>query len=149
VIIVCEAGGAYASEVKMLYRALNRVDFIKGLPFIADRGYDSVNIIQKILDIGLIPAIKVKETFRMRTRHPLRRLSNQNWSEYGKKRYRIESLFGNINNKANSVFRSKREDMAKKLAIAWAILWNFCMILTFLFYILFVLIECLISKNFF
>jgi len=60
--------------------------------FIADRDYDSVNIIQKILDIGLIPAIKVKEAFRMRIRHLLRRLSNENWSEYGKKRYKIESL---------------------------------------------------------
>jgi hypothetical protein len=104
---------------------IKQVDFIKGLPFIADRGYDSVNTIQKILDTGIILAIKVKETFRMRTRHPLRRLSNQNWSEYGKKMYRIESLFGNIKNKANSVFRAKREDIAKKLAIALAILWNF------------------------
>ena len=66
--------------------------------FIADNDYDLVNIIQKILDIGLIPAIKVRETFRMRIRHLLRRLSNENWSEYGKKRYRIESLFGNIKN---------------------------------------------------
>jgi hypothetical protein len=30
-----------------------------------------------------------------------------------------------IKNKANSVFKVKREDIAKKLAIAWAILWNF------------------------
>jgi hypothetical protein len=30
---------------------INEIDFIKELPFIADKGYDSINIIQKILDI--------------------------------------------------------------------------------------------------
>jgi len=63
----------------------------------------------------------------------LRQLSKENWLKHGKKRYRIESLFGNIKNKANSVFKVKREDIAKKLAIAWAILWNFYMILICLF----------------
>jgi len=41
----------------MLNRILNKVDFIKGLPFIADKGYDSINTMQKILDIRLILAI--------------------------------------------------------------------------------------------
>jgi len=52
----------------------------------------------------------------------LRQLSKENWLKYGKKRYKIESLFCNIKNKANSVFKVKRKDIAKKLAIAWAIL---------------------------
>jgi hypothetical protein len=97
---------------------LNKVDFIKGLPFIVDKGYASISIIQKILDIGFIPAIKMKQTLRVKIKHPLRQLSKENWLKYGKKRYRIESLFGNIKNKANSVFKVKREDIAKKLAIA-------------------------------
>jgi hypothetical protein len=37
----------------MLNQILNKVDFIKGLPFIADKGYDLISIIQKILDIRL------------------------------------------------------------------------------------------------
>jgi hypothetical protein len=37
------------------------VDFIKEVSFIADKGYDSISVIQKILDIGLIPAIKMKQ----------------------------------------------------------------------------------------
>jgi hypothetical protein len=46
-----------------------------------------------------------------------------------------------IKNKANSVFKVKREYIAKKLAIAWAILWNFYMILICVFlFILSVLI---------
>jgi hypothetical protein len=53
-ILGCETGKAYASEIKMLNQILNKVDFIKRLPFIADKGYDSISIIQKILDIGLI-----------------------------------------------------------------------------------------------
>jgi hypothetical protein len=44
----------------MLNQILNKVVFIKGLPFIADKGYDSISIIQKILDTGLISAIKIK-----------------------------------------------------------------------------------------
>jgi hypothetical protein len=80
----------------MLNQILNKVDFIKGLPFIANKGYDSISVIQKILDIGLIPAIKTKQTLRVRIKHPLRQLSKENWLKYGKKRYRIESLFGNI-----------------------------------------------------
>jgi len=36
-----------------------------------------VNIIQKTLDIGLIPAIKIKETFRTKIKHPLRQLSKK------------------------------------------------------------------------
>jgi len=102
---------------------------------------------QKILDIGLIPAIKMKEIFRVKIKHPLRQLSKENWLKYGKKRYRIESLFGNINNKANSVFKVKREDIAKKLAIAWAILWNFYMILIYVF--LFILSVLIFRRSFF
>jgi hypothetical protein len=36
----CETGKAYASEIKMLNQILNKVDFIKGLPFTADKGLD-------------------------------------------------------------------------------------------------------------
>jgi hypothetical protein len=86
----CETGKAYASEIKMLHQILNKVDFIKGLPFIADKGYDSISVIQKILDIGLIPAVKIKETLRVKIKHPLRQLSKENWLKYGKKRYRID-----------------------------------------------------------
>ncbi len=108
----CETGKAYASEIKMLNQILNKVDFIKELPFIADKGYDSVNTIQKILNIGLIPAIKIKQTLRMKIKHSLRQLS---------------------------------KDMAKKLAIAWTILWNFYTILTYVF--LFILSEFLILRR--
>jgi hypothetical protein len=73
----------------------------------------------------------MKQTLRVKIKHPLRQLSKENWLKYGKKRYRIESLFGNIKNKANSVFKVKR----------WTILWNLYMILIYAFlFILSVLI---------
>jgi hypothetical protein len=91
-ILECETGKAYASEIKMLNQILNKVDFIKGLPFIADKDYDSISVIQKILDIGFIPATKMKQTLRVKIKHPLRQLSKENWLKYGKKRYRIELI---------------------------------------------------------
>jgi hypothetical protein len=113
-ILGCETGKAYASEIKMLNQILNKVDFIKGLPFIADKGYDSISIIQKILDIGLIPAIKIKQTLRIKIKHLLRQLS---------------------------------KNIAKKLAIAWAILWNFYMILIYVF--LSILSVLILKRSFF
>jgi hypothetical protein len=68
----------------------------------------------------------MKQILRAKIKHP-----------YGKKRYRIESLFGNIKNKANSVFKVKR----------WAILWNFYMILIYVF--LFILSVLIFRRNFF
>jgi hypothetical protein len=89
----------------------------------------------------------MKQTLRVKIKHPLRQLSKENWLKYGKKRYRIESLFGNIKNKANSVFKVKREDIAKKLAIALTILWNFYMILIYVF--LFILSVLIFRRIFF
>ena len=40
--------------------------FQKGLPFIADKGYDAVDIIESLLDRGFEPTIRIKETMRMR-----------------------------------------------------------------------------------
>jgi hypothetical protein len=44
-IFGCETDKAYASEIKMLNQILNKVDFIKELSFIADKGYDSISIL--------------------------------------------------------------------------------------------------------
>jgi len=40
----------------MLRKILNRIEKLKKVPFIADKGYDAVDIIQKVFDIGLVPA---------------------------------------------------------------------------------------------
>jgi len=62
-------------------------------------------VVQKIFDIGFVPAVKVKETFRMKVKNPLRKVSKENYERYGKEKYRIESLFGTIKQKLGSSFR--------------------------------------------
>ena len=99
VIVGVETGGPYASEAQMLRKVLERLRSSKRLPFIADRGYD---------------AIDIKETFRVGIKHPLRKLSKENWSRYGRNRYMIEQLFGSIKQKIGSSFRLIREDLARK-----------------------------------
>jgi Transposase DDE domain. len=133
IITAVETGGPYESEIEMLRKALKKLQPQKGLPFIADKGYDAVDIIESLLDRGFEPAIRIKETMRMSIRHPLRKLSNENWKRYGKMRYRVEQLFGSIKQKIGSSFKLLREDLARKASIACAILWNFWVLATYLF----------------
>jgi len=103
---------ALASEINPLRQPQ------KGLPFIADKGYDAVDIIESLLDRRFEPAIRIKETMRMSTRHALRKLSNENWKRYGRMRYRVEQLFGSIKQKIGSSFKLLREDLSRKASIA-------------------------------
>jgi len=133
IIMVVETGRVYESEIEMLRKALSRLEAQKGLPFIADKGYDSVDIIQTLLDKGFEPAVRIKETMRMSIKHPLRKLSKENWEKYGKVRYMVEQLFGSIKQKVGSSFNLLREDLARKASIACAILWNFWLLVIYLF----------------
>ena len=74
-----------------------------------------MDIIESLLDRGFEPAIRIKETMRMSIRHPLRKLSNENWGRYGK--------------------ILLREDLARKASVACAILWNFWVLATYLFFL--------------
>jgi len=145
IITAVESGGPYESEIEMLRKALKRLKPQKGLPFIADKGYDAVDIIESLLDGGFEPAIRIKETMRMGIRHPLRKLSKENWKRYGKMRYRIEQLFGSIKQKIGSSFNLLREDLARKASIACAILWNFYLLATSLFLLL---LSCILYYNY-
>jgi hypothetical protein len=55
-----ETGGPYESEIEMLRKALKKLQPQKGLPFVADKGYDAVDIIESLLDRGFEPAIRIK-----------------------------------------------------------------------------------------
>jgi hypothetical protein len=68
-VVDSETGGPYESEIEMLRKVLDRIGDENGKAFIADRGYDAVDIIQKILDKGLKLAIRMKETMRMGIKH--------------------------------------------------------------------------------
>jgi hypothetical protein len=65
IITAVETGGPYESEIEMLRKALKKLQPQKGLPFVADKGYDAVDIIESLLDRGFEPAIRIKETMRM------------------------------------------------------------------------------------
>ena len=129
IILGCEVGGPYASEVNMLREILDRLEELPRGPFIADKGYDAVDVVERVMKFGCEPAIGMKQSWRMRIRNWLRRMSFENWERYRKRRYRIEGVFGSIKLKVGSSFTLIREDLAKKMAIACAILWNLYMII--------------------
>jgi hypothetical protein len=56
-ITVVETGGPYESKIEMLRKALKKLQPQKGLPFIADKGYDVVDIIESLLDRGFKSSI--------------------------------------------------------------------------------------------
>jgi hypothetical protein len=61
----------------------------------------------------------------MSIKHPLRKLSNENWNRYGKVRYKIGHRFCSIKQKIGSSFNLLREDLAQKASIACDAVWNF------------------------
>ena len=113
----------------MLGKNLYALEDLPRKPFIADKGYDAVDVIERLIKFGCEPEVRMKQTWRMRIRNSLRRMSFENWEKYRKKRYRIEGVFGSIKLKVGSSFALIREDLAKKMAIACAILWNLYMII--------------------
>jgi hypothetical protein len=56
-------------------------------------------------------------------------MSFENRERYRRKRYRIEGVFGSMKLKVGSSFTLVRKDLAKKLVIVCAILWNLYMII--------------------
>lgn len=93
IVLSCTADGPSSSGVKMLREVLDRFESLTAIPLIADKGYDAVDRIEKLKALGCEPAIAMKETWRMKIQHPLRKLSQQGWEKYGR-RHRIEGVFG-------------------------------------------------------
>lgn len=120
------AGKAYSSEIKLLKEAL------KSLPYeemdvicaIGDKGFDSIEIMEYLHNQGIIPAIAVKETFRMEVRDELRKMSKESYKIYGRDRYLIESLYGTVKQSIGSHFKVKLEDIAIRMALCTMILYN-------------------------
>jgi hypothetical protein len=129
----------------MLRKILKRLKPQKGLPFIADKGYDAVDIIENLLDRGLEPAIRIKETMRISIRHSLRKLSNENWKRYGKMRYRIEQLFCSIKQKIGSSFKLLREDLEQEKHLLLVLFFGTSGCLQLAYSCYFCLISCTIA----
>jgi hypothetical protein len=79
---------------------------------------------QRVKELGCPVAIGVKETWRVRVRSLLRPESQQGWKKYSRERYRVEGLFGVLQQKLGSWLAMVREEMA------WAVglLYNLSML---------------------
>ncbi|OAQ19836.1 Mobile element protein [Thermosulfurimonas dismutans] len=97
---------------------------------------------EKLVELGLKPAIKVKETFRQKVKHPLRKDSRIFWEKWGRNRYLIESLFGTVKLKIGSHFRVRKEEIAQKRGLAAFVLYNMYLLATLLY-------ISLLLKNYF
>lgn len=126
VVVTAETGSSYASEVKLFIKALDDIEpaSFQGVHLIADKCYDSVEIIRKLRKLKIRPAIRVKETFRKGIKHPLRKRSKILWGRFGSSRYLIESMFGTVKLKIGSHFRVKEEEIAQKMGLAAFVLYN-------------------------
>lgn len=147
IVLCAEEDRAYASEIKMLERTFKNIDLskFKGKPFIADKGFDSNRVIEKIIEFGLKPAIRVKETFRYPVKSKLRKMSKRNWSKWGRYRFLIESLFGSVKQKLDSNFRVKNQEIAEKMGLAVFVLYNMYLLIIF-FLFLFIYFTLLFSN---
>ena len=144
IVLTAETGEAYASEVRLLLEALEDLESeaLKGTYFIADKCYDSIEIMEKLEELKITAAIRVKETFRKEVRHPLRKKSKVFWEEYGKQRYLIESLFGTIKFKLGSHFKVKDKEIAQKMGLAVFVLYNmYLRMALFMFLVLVILVR--------
>jgi len=132
ILLALRDGGPYANEAQMVIQALSQLEQlmgtrVRGVPFVADKGYDSVRVIEEVMRMGLIPQINIRGSWRRKVRNELRLISQENVESEGsvyRERYLVESFFGTIKAKLRSHIYAKREDMARKEAMARVMLWN-------------------------
>lgn len=127
VVISTNAGGAYSSELKLVLPIVDEIkQFCTDGFFVADKCYDSVELMSRLNLLGIKCAIKVKETIRVGVKNEMRKLSkfySEKREIYGK-RYLIESLFGTIKQKLSSHIKVKRDDIAMRFALIRVLIFN-------------------------
>jgi len=124
ILLGAAAGPPYASEIELLRQILGSLDTLPPLPVVGDRGYDAVDLLERLRQLGAQPALHMKGTWRYRVRHPLRQASQKGWQRWGRYRYRVEGFFGLMKLKMGSAFPLLREDLAMRRALAVAVLYN-------------------------
>jgi len=117
-------GPPYASEIHLLREILDTLEGLPPLPVVGDRGYDAVDLLERLQQRGAWPALQMKGTWRYALRHPLRQASQKGWKRWGRRRYRVEGFFGQMKLKLGAVFPQQREDLAIRRALVAAVLYN-------------------------
>ncbi len=104
----------YASEIKMLRKILDKMEFI-GRRFLSDRLYDVLWLRDYLEGKGIKAVIRVRRNGVGR--------EEVVWEEY-KERNEIEGMFGNVKGKLSGYVAAYREDMAMVLALVKFLAYN-------------------------
>ena len=119
-----EEGRAYAGEVTLAKTLISRFSFRQNLPFLGDRGFDSIYFLKLVKDRGALPAIRMKEGRHFSIKSPERKESRENEKLYGKGRTLIEGLFGNTKEKTGNHIRVFKEHIAQIFGLLRLALYN-------------------------
>ena len=79
-LLGASAGRPYASESRLFLDTLEDMDSLPALPVVGDRAYDSVEVLERLKELGGEPCLQMKGTWQYGVRHPLRKESQKNWN---------------------------------------------------------------------
>jgi len=117
-VLSARAGPPYTGDTKLVEPMLNNLhqpdSYVLG-----DKGFDSIKLLELILDKHWTPVIDMKAGRINKIKHPLRQLSKANVIQLGlyTKRTLIEGLFGNLKQKLSSHVRIFNLATAEKFVL--------------------------------
>lgn len=116
-VVSAKADKSYAGDTTLVQPLLDNLDLGRGY-VLGDKGFDSCQIMQTILEKGYYPVIPIKRRRGSCVNDPLREQSDGRAKEWiYKKRTLIEGLFGNIKQKLSSHIKIFKLEIAKMFAL--------------------------------
>ena len=134
-IMGIKAGKAYSSEVKLAREIVAKWEKEQSPPgevLIGDPLYATIDLIQRLQDLGIEPHIKVREdTFRSKIRNPLLLQMRQRVKKghYYRHRSEIEGFFSEVKQKLTSMIRTKDPHIAQISMLARFACFNLYMLM--------------------
>jgi len=131
-------GPPYGDERKLLLQLFEELEIVGDGYFVADALYGMSNkVLEELFERGFIPVIPVRDGIHTKIKSEIRKfvseIYNKKRSIYSQ-RYRIEQVIGKIKNSYGDKERAKTYDMAAKSVIAKVILFNYCFLISLLFF---------------
>jgi len=116
-VVSAKADKSYAGDTTLIQPLLDNLDSGKGY-VLGDKGFDSCQIMQTILNKGYHPVIPIKRRRGSSVNDPLREQSDKRAQGLiYKKRTLVEGLFGNIKQKLSSHIKIFKLEIAKFFAL--------------------------------